>query len=79
MTCSKETSAFAKLAGELGPLAKFGSLNTTSISRESLAERGIAAEMAAECNHSLVLKQFGEQSEPDDPFPLYAGASVRHN
>ena len=72
--CREEYAAFEKLAADLGQLAKFGSLNMAGISTESLKERGIDAERAAMCKHSLVLKPYGEQSEPDDPFPLYAGA-----
>lgn len=73
--CKGAAADFAKLVSDLGPLAKFGELNATGLTPDALEERGIAAGQAADCKRSLILKPYGEQSEPDDPFPLYAGAS----
>ena len=65
--------AFQRMLVDLGPLAMFGELNTSRYSEAELAERGLRGEQAPGCRRTLALKPYGEQSEPDDPFPVFAG------
>ena len=39
-----------------------------------LEERGIDGPLPGGCARALLLKPFGEQSEPEDPFPVFSGA-----
>ena len=39
-----------------------------------LEARGIDGPMPGGCVRALLLKPFGEQSEPEDPFPIFPGA-----
>lgn len=49
-----------------------GRVNASAIDADILEENGIQAEPGtAGCAHQLVLKPYGEQSEPDDPFPVF--------
>ena len=64
------------MLAELGPLAMFGELNASRYSDKELAERGLSSEQQPGCRRTLALKPYGEQSEPDDPFPVFAGESV---
>ena len=53
-----------------------GRVNASAIDADTLEENGIQAPPgAAGCAHQLVLKPYGEQSDPDDPFPVFEGTS----
>lgn len=53
-----------------------GRVNASAIDADTLEENGIQAPpSAASCVHQLVLKPYGEQSDPDDPFPVFEGTA----
>ncbi len=71
--CQDEGVAFQRMLVDMGPLAMFGELNASRYSDTELAERGLSGDQAPGCRRTLALKPHGEQSEPDDPFPVFAG------
>ena len=53
-----------------------GRVNASAIDADTLEENGMRAPpSAAGCAHQLVLKPYGEQSDPDDPFPVFEGTA----
>ncbi len=71
--CQEEGLGFQRMLVDLGPLAMFGELNASRYSDAELAERGLSGGQAPGCRRTLALKPYGEQSEPDDPFPVFSG------
>ena len=71
--CQDEGVAYQRMLVDLGPLAMFGELNALRYSEAELAERGLRGDQAPGCRRTLALKPYGEQSEPDDPFPVFTG------
>jgi hypothetical protein len=56
--------------------SQVGRVNASAIDADTLEENGIQAPpSAAGCAHQLVLKPYGEQSDPDDPFPVLEGTA----
>lgn len=61
---------------ELGGLVRVGLLAVASAAdAEALADNNIEMQqLPGGCRHELVLKPFGEQTDPDESFPVFSGA-----
>ena len=71
--CQEQGAEFQRMLAELGPLAMFGELNASRYSDKQLTERGMRPEQATDCRRTFTLKPYGDQSEPDELFPVFAG------
>lgn len=75
--CDASAADLVQIATYLGGSAKVGRVNASAIDADTLEGNGIeVTPAAAGCAHRMVLKPYGEQSEPDDPFPVFEGARL---
>lgn len=72
--CAAQAVKLAKAARTLGTLARVARVNMTAASESEVADRGLGLPPAGDsCDHVLSLKPYGEQSEPEESFPVFQG------